>query len=302
MDNLINNCLGGLLFDSAAIQQTGDHNKLRSYRVLNSFALILLLEGHGEVQHSSSGWERMGLESQFHSRTGKVPASSDRSKAPALPVKKGELFFIFPGVPHRYGPPDGQRWKEYWTIFRGRGAEELYRQGIISPARSLFRPPSYRLPAMETIFHRLGEIHRKKPFEGEIEANSLLVRLLSLALLSGPGDGHNSTSIDAMKELLARHVESGRRVSSFFRFPGHSYHTMRSRFSRELGISPGQYLLKLKMERAGELLARTDLPIREVAEMVGFDDPFHFSRVCKRETGLSPRAYRRQFLADTGGN
>lgn len=63
-------------------------------------------------------------------------------------------------------------------------------------------------------------------------------------------------------------------------------------FSRECGISIGQYITTLRIEEAKRLLRSTNLPIGEVACGVGYQDPKYFSRIFQKETGLYPRAYR----------
>jgi len=66
-------------------------------------------------------------------------------------------------------------------------------------------------------------------------------------------------------------------------------------FRGELGIPPLQYFTRLKIEAAGALLSDSNLKVGAVAEYFGFDSPFHFSRVFKKSTGLSPKEYRRRF-------
>jgi AraC-like DNA-binding protein len=57
--------------------------------------------------------------------------------------------------------------------------------------------------------------------------------------------------------------------------------------------SPYQYLLRLKMNLAAELLQQPASLVKQVAEETGFGDPFHFSRAFKTVFGLSPDAFRR---------
>lgn len=64
-------------------------------------------------------------------------------------------------------------------------------------------------------------------------------------------------------------------------------------FRRATGLSPFQYLQRLRLQRARELLAGTDEPIAQVAARAGFGDPFYFSRAFKRLEGISPTQYRR---------
>lgn len=64
-------------------------------------------------------------------------------------------------------------------------------------------------------------------------------------------------------------------------------------FRRFQGISPYQYLLRRKMNLAAELLMERGGLVKEVGATVGFDDPFHFSRVFKAVHGVAPRAFVR---------
>lgn len=60
------------------------------------------------------------------------------------------------------------------------------------------------------------------------------------------------------------------------------------RFKDAVGMAPMQYLTRLRMERAKELLLTETLSVSEVAGLVGYKDPLYFSRVFKKFTGISP--------------
>lgn len=66
-----------------------------------------------------------------------------------------------------------------------------------------------------------------------------------------------------------------------------------SRLFREYaGRTASQFLARLRMHHAGRLLRQTDLTVKAVGHSVGFEDPYHFSRVFKSIHGISPRAFR----------
>lgn len=67
---------------------------------------------------------------------------------------------------------------------------------------------------------------------------------------------------------------------------------LRTLFIGQLGISPKQYLQKVRMERAKLLLSTTDESVQLIANSVGYEDPLLFSRMFKRYSAQSPLQYR----------
>ena len=65
-------------------------------------------------------------------------------------------------------------------------------------------------------------------------------------------------------------------------------------FKRAVGLPPSQYQIKLRMDEARRLLRETELTVVTVANEVGYTNPSHFSRIFRKDTGFSPRDYRRQ--------
>jgi AraC-like DNA-binding protein len=68
-------------------------------------------------------------------------------------------------------------------------------------------------------------------------------------------------------------------------------------FKKEFGTSPVQYINSKKVERAQLLLYTTDIPVKEVAYELGFNDHSYFIRMFRKVTGITPQEYRRQLRA-----
>jgi len=63
-------------------------------------------------------------------------------------------------------------------------------------------------------------------------------------------------------------------------------------FRTATGLTPMAYLRGLRMDRARRLLREEELSVAQVADAVGFPDPYHFSRVFRQQMGLPPSRYR----------
>jgi len=65
-------------------------------------------------------------------------------------------------------------------------------------------------------------------------------------------------------------------------------------FKEYAGCSPLQYRTERKMERAKELMERSDISVGELSHILGYDDPSYFCRVFKKTVGMSPSEYRKR--------
>lgn len=67
------------------------------------------------------------------------------------------------------------------------------------------------------------------------------------------------------------------------------------RFKQRTGTSPIDFLIKIRIEQAQQLLMHTDATVQEVAESVGYSDLFYFIRIFKKHTGMVPGKFRAQY-------
>ena len=72
-----------------------------------------------------------------------------------------------------------------------------------------------------------------------------------------------------------------------------------SLFSQSVGTTFSQYLTDMRIDRARSALAQPGIKVEDIARQVGFSDAFYFSKVFKKQCGLSPREYRQQLQSQT---
>jgi LacI family transcriptional regulator len=66
-------------------------------------------------------------------------------------------------------------------------------------------------------------------------------------------------------------------------------------FLKKIGRTPGNELLRVRMENAKRLLAQPQMKLAEIAELSGYQNPNSFWIAFKQATGMSPRQYQKQF-------
>ena len=71
--------------------------------------------------------------------------------------------------------------------------------------------------------------------------------------------------------------------------------TLSSEFNTEMGMSLSEYVTSLRIQKAQELLLRTDMTVSEIAEASGFSGAKYFREIFKKQTGMSPQQYRDAF-------
>lgn len=75
-------------------------------------------------------------------------------------------------------------------------------------------------------------------------------------------------------------------------FVGVSVNYFHNIFKATMGITPNNYILKLRLERAKYLLSATDMMVCDIGEQCGFLDNVYFSYVFKKKEGVTPKEYR----------
>jgi two-component system response regulator YesN len=123
-----------------------------------------------------------------------------------------------------------------------------------------------------------------KPFT----AIKLLEKARELAA-QGPRPSHVSERI---RHFIQQHYMQDWTVESLARALGLSVRTMRQMFRRRFRRSVMDFLEEVRVARARELLATTDLSVQKVATEVGFRDPNYFTRVFHQHLGKCPRDFR----------
>jgi AraC-like DNA-binding protein len=235
-------------------------------RILNEFQLVYLTKGSGE----------------FASSTGKTE------------VKEGDLFMLFPKEWHTYKPSAKAGWEVYWVGFRGANAEQLltkgffsksspviragYREDLVSLFQQIIREAQQETPGFQQfisgcVWHMLGLAYQKKREDTFVDKT--IVRKINKARMLIREMAETITPEQLASELNV------------------SYSWFRRSFKSYTGISPTQYILLIKSQKAKEWLANTDLTINEISEKLQYTSPYYFSVSFKRTCGMTPGEFRK---------
>ena len=106
----------------------------------------------------------------------------------------------------------------------------------------------------------------------------------------GPRAGARTVeeAVERVQEALASRLDRVVNIEAFARELGVNYSTLRHAFKEQVGASPKQYHLQMRLRKACDLLQNTDLTISRIAEVLGFASAFHLSNCFKTHMGVAP--------------
>lgn len=192
------------------------------------------------------------------------------------PVSKGEAFLIEPDEITTYVADKEDPWQYIWIEFTGALAHQL---------------KTLKVPVFKTdpaLFFNIKKVETISNMREEYLAGQLF---LIIADIFKEKKNHNYVEM-AENYLLSNYMYPIR-IESIATSIGLDRRYLARIFKAKTGRSMQQFLLEKRMEEAKKLL-KTGLSVTTVAGMVGYDDPFGFSKVFKTSCGISPKKFAKE--------
>jgi AraC-like DNA-binding protein len=229
-------------------------------------------------------------------------------------IAAGNVFVIQPGTPHGYACARGLELIN--VLFEPRRLHLSFEDlSSLSGFRTLFNlEPFSRLPQrLQSCLLLAPPLRREmtevaKQLAAELRMREAGYRSMSAALLmrmivglsrahthlTAPGP-QTRPCIGRAITFIENHLEEPLRIEDLAARAGTCARSLQRHFLRAFGASPVEYVNRLRVKRASELLLETDMNITEVAGAVGIDDGNYFSRLFHRLAGISPSGYRQSW-------
>jgi AraC-like DNA-binding protein len=119
----------------------------------------------------------------------------------------------------------------------------------------------------------------------------------TLVATAPAGSSRDAARIYEARDYLAQHYVNPPNITELARRIGLNRTKLKESFRRILGFTIYDYVLRLRMERAAEMLVTGDHDIAQVAYAVGYEYPANFTAAFKRHFGRLPRDWKRRQLA-----
>ena len=211
-------------------------------------------------------------------------------------VVPGSMLILRPGMWHRYKPDANAGWNEHYIGFNGNFCLNIFQEGFFQSSKPVLYI-GFQESILTLFFEIIGLVKDEKTGHQQVCAAKTML-MLSLIL-----------SVVRNQEFANKTIERKiRQACLFFRENLHTnvnveklagdlhvgYSYFRQMFRKYTGISPIQYHLSLRIQKAKDLLVSTDLSFKEIAIELGFESIFYFSRIFKDKTGKSPMEFRKE--------
>ena len=186
------------------------------------------------------------------------PAPPRARHTPFAPAELADAFATFSA--HARTP-------QRWTPEGGRAARDIFR--MLESAPSLAPPVRLRLRHL---------------------VNAILIE--TVAAFRQPAALPGGDVIKQVMDWIRGHCTEPLRISDVVRVSGYSRTRLFTLFAAEAGLSPNDFLLRCRVERAKELLRADAAPLTQVALDCGFSSSTYFSTVFRKYVGCTPSEWR----------
>lgn len=204
----------------------------------------------------------------------------------------GHAVVIPSGVPHTYGTTAERPWSIWWCHLQGADIGELLSAGEFDALRPLvtLRNVERVVALLDEILTNLERDHAPvRLLATTAAAWRLLAQLAVDRLEPAPGD-----PLERAMDYVKDRMDSPLRVPELATMVGVSPSRLGALFRRATGGGIIAYQTSLRMARARHLLDTTSAPVKEIADEIGYDDSYYFSRLFRRIHDLSPTEYRQR--------
>ncbi len=241
----------------------------------------------GMIRHGGRGSGYPCLLIIFH--TPAWIAAANEARLPA----GGQLILWEREAFHHYGNPEAE-WDHSWIRIGGTQAMRAMKKcGMPRNVPVTIASTQHA----EAVIHLLYQELNRSPLQDVVMVERLM-NILWHELRRTSAPGAIRPPVERRMQLARQHIEDNftqpLNLATAAARVGLSAAHFCHLFSNQVGTPPREYLIRLRMHRARQLLSDPQLQVHEVSKLVGYDDSFYFSRLFKRRHGLSPNEFRRQ--------
>ncbi|MEF3302102.1 AraC family transcriptional regulator [Paenibacillus sp. GYB003] len=206
-------------------------------------------------------------------------------------VNKNSLFLFYPGPVFHFGPDPGGYWDEYYFTVEGPRIRDWLDTWLFEPGTvKAVEIDDAQKSKIERIFMLMDSGVPVNADRAALLLESLLFEFMANAPDAAKGD-NNEAAIQLLydiSESLYRPFDAAKLCQN-----NHiSLSTLKRTVSKYTGYPLNEYVHRLKIAEAKNILLNSGKTLKEIAASLGYKDVFYFSRLFKKYVGVSPKLFR----------
>ena len=213
-------------------------------------------------------------------------------------LSKGQGFLIAPNVSVSYEADKSEPWSYTYVAFAGHLVDKY-----MSRAKLSSQTPVYSYNEDEFIENRMAKLveYSKASYNRYCKMMSELYAIV--AKLIDYNRAYNDDMVGAQSAdyyvrkamgFIDMYYHQKITVETISRYLGISRKYLHQVFKSTINKSPKEYIVAYRMEKAGALIEAGAFSVAEISRSVGYPDMFHFSKMFKKEYGVSPSKYKKK--------
>ena len=212
-------------------------------------------------------------------------------------LSKGDVFLVKPDTKVFYKADDNVPWSYVWVGFQGVKAETYllyagYEEDIVTG--------HYDDTTLIFTYVQQMLLSKQLTHANELKREAALLQILAALMeirrnnlpKEDTYDYPYKIYVNQAVDYIQRNFKNNIRINDLAGYIGIDRSYLTNIFKNVMNVSPQEYLLKYRMEKAEMLLKNSDNKINTVAALVGYSDPLSFSKMFKKCKGVSPTEYR----------
>lgn len=210
---------------------------------------------------------------------------------------EGDGFFIDGRSPHHYHCA-GDTWVHSILTVQGPELSELYTQ-FAANERPIFTQPING--SLQDSLEKMLQLYSiARPYR-DWQVSAVINQMLTYLLVSSVEDSGRNVAMPKNLQFLIHYIESNYNQSltleDLSAFSGISRSHLSREFKKYTGYAPSEYIIQLRLDAARKLLGSTNMTAAAIALETGFHNINNFTKLFKKNTGMTPGAYRKQLLS-----
>jgi len=283
--------------------KASNYSESSRYRCLNehfprmSADLYLLMCGIESCTPEKEIWDRE--RDGYHLHVIMSGSGVVRVGGKAKTLRSGQMFLLKPKQRTAYSPVPEDPWTYCWIAFDGKLGDRM--------ADTMGFGPGVNWRDSHVDIMRFYHICNQVLNTPQLSAYAALKRVgLTLEFIGLAAESFAMQRDSATEHKPLYHREdyihhaleyiqnnySSIRVSDVSNYLGIDRSYFSAIFKQSVGVSPGEYLLQMRMRQSSHMLLNQAMPVQDIARYVGYEDSLTFSKAFKRFFGVSPKYYR----------